>query len=538
MLLNKPKRILSDKKVSILIVVLAIAARIALQLYFFDVSGDRSFQLAATKSFVEGHGFSLPQVLPNDLHKKVYLPLVGWPPGYSIFLSPLYFVFNRNIVAAAIAFEVFTSILFVFFSAKLLQLLNLPSWLVALYTLTLGFFIYDFASASSTDFQSLTFFLIGIYYSMLFIKKEKPPLFGSAIAIILFLPALTRYMYASAVLIPPLYLLWTGYVEKNKRLIRGSFYCFVTLISLLTCLFVYQHYYTGSAVYLGSPHRGFYPSHLLRIHPFLFSPFLNIQIFCTGLHSLFGFDYVKEVDIIRYIHLIPFVATLFSAAIYFVHNLNNKKILSEHFVYIGLLSCFNIIFLLIFLSVTNAPEHKVSNFIWTYVEEPRYYAFVTLFIQQLVFIFLFNKKQKRKFVLKIFTAICAVLLTIQVLHGIYFVGKKLTTENHDFTIKKQQEAAQAFFYASLDSLQNHHPNKQVVSISNDITFQNLGTLKDYSGLYKVDSIDRLTSLNSTDVIFLVVLPDDVRQRHETFLQQPYLKFIGAVGGYYFYTLQT
>jgi len=539
-MLDKTKAFLSDKRTSVISILIAIAARIALQLYFFDIGGDRSFQLVAAKSFIEGHNFSIPQVLPDNLYKQVYRPVIGWPPGYSLFLSLLFFISNKNIITAAIAFEILTAVLFIIFLRMLLKLLNQPVWVLNAYTLLSGFFIYDFAAASTTDFHSLTFFVFGIYCLFFFIKSNTiTPLFGVLIGVILFLCPLTRYMYTPVVLIPPLYLLWTGYTEKNKRFVAGGFYCLVTLIFLLGGFYLFQYDLTGSASYIIPSKKGFYPSNLLRTSPVMFSAFMNLQVFCIALHSLFGFDYVRQIETIWHVHLIPFAAVLIYVTIYLIGRIKRKRTIVEHYVYLGLLSSLCIIFLLVYLSLRNAAILTVTYPIWTFVEEPRYYAFVLLFIHQLVFIFLFNPTKRTSNLQKIFTVTFALLLGFQLLHGGYLITKKLIAEHHDFTIRKSSKATNQFFTISLDSLQHQHPQKKVVAVSNDRTFQNLAALKEYNALYEVGYLNDTARVKSNkNIVFLVVLQGPVRSFFKNFLQLSNTRFIGSVGRYYFYTLET
>lgn len=534
---SKLVEIFSNKKIGIVIILLSIAARIILQLYFFDISGDRSFQLVAVKSFIEGHGFSILEVLPGNLDKQLYAPVVGWPPGYSIFLLPFYFACGKNVFAAAIFFEIVSAAAFVLVTRKILQLLNVSLWFVNIYTLISGFFIYDFAAASGSDFCTLIFFLLGIYCALLFLKKEKSPAFGIVVAAMLFLSALTRYMYAPVILLAALYLLYAGYLQNDKRIIRGGFYCLVILIFLLGCLFLYQYQVTGATTHIIETKKGFFPANLLRTNAFLFTPFVDIQFLCSSLSIFFGWDYSKQVELIWLLHLLPLIILFGACVAFLIKKAKTKRNLTDHYLHLGIISSLCIVTVLAFLSLRNAA---VSDPFWTFVQEPRYYAFIVVFIHQVLFIYLFNSPVKTKSMVgKILLIIPAALLGFQLLHGFYFVSRKLLTESDNLTIHKSFKETEHFFYSSLDSLQKNIAPKKIIVTSSDPTFQNLAVLKGYKGLYQSESLNNPSSLNPfTNEMFLVILQNDALPQYKKFLQLPATKFIGTVGRYYFYVLET
>lgn len=532
---SKLKKILSGNKTGIVIILFSMLARIFLQLYFFNISGDRSFQLVAVKSFFEGHGFSILQVLPHNIDKQIYSPVVGWPPGYSIFLLPFYFVCGKNVITAAIFFEVISSIAFIVITRRLLQLLNVQAWLVNISTLISGFFIYDFTTASSSDFCTLILFLFSIYCTLIFLKKEKSPAFGFVIAVMLFSCALTRYMYVPIVLPLALYLLYLGYLQKDKRIIKGGLYCVILLTLLLGFLFFYQKQVTGSATYIMATKKGFFPANLLQTNSILFTPFVDIQFLCSSLSIIFNWNYVKQVEIIQLVHLLPYTIVLVYSVIFLIKKMKPKKSLRDHFVYSGVLCSLSIVALLGFLSLTNK---SIDYNFWTFVHEPRYYAFIVVFIHQLLFIYLFNERIKINDSYKTFKIIVIVLLSLQVLHGFYFVSSKLISERNNFTVHKEFSEAEQFFYTSLDSLKKMHPNKEVIVTSSNSTFQNLAVLKGYRGMYQAKAINNPSSLSPfKNKVFLVVLKGETLPEYKKFLQLAAIKQAGRVGWYYFYVLE-
>src|SRR5688572_15119931 len=147
---------LSDKRVGIFILALAFFSRIITQLYFFRTGVDRSLQLLASKNLLEGRGLTIGQVFSEDLSHQIYMPIVGWPPGYPVFISMIAALVG-NITIAAIIFDLISVCVLVYFSRKILQQSGCSNLIVNCFTLVIGFFLYDFCQVSSPDMSAVAF---------------------------------------------------------------------------------------------------------------------------------------------------------------------------------------------------------------------------------------------------------------------------------------------------------------------------------------------------------------------------------------------
>ena len=83
------KNVLSRKETGFIIIIIAVLIKILLQVAFFSIQGDKAFQLVAAKNLLDGHGLTFNYVSLNDLSTEKFSPLIGWPPGYSLVLTPL-----------------------------------------------------------------------------------------------------------------------------------------------------------------------------------------------------------------------------------------------------------------------------------------------------------------------------------------------------------------------------------------------------------------------------------------------------------------
>src|SRR4030081_3234705 len=204
-------KIFTGKRLSILAIFIAAISRLVIQLYFFNYNDDRFLQLVATKNFIHGHGITLNRVFFENFSREFYIPLLGWPPGYTILLSPIALLTNGNVVLAAIIFDLVTVLIFILYSRKILVLLGLPERIVNLFTLVSGFFLYEFCLNPTTDLSALAFFICAIYMCLNFLKNDKKNSgYAVQIAVVNFLCPFLRYMFIPVSLIIPLYLLFIG----------------------------------------------------------------------------------------------------------------------------------------------------------------------------------------------------------------------------------------------------------------------------------------------------------------------------------------
>jgi 4-amino-4-deoxy-L-arabinose transferase-like glycosyltransferase len=153
---------------------------------------------------------------------------------------------------------------------------HIPLYLVNLFTLLTGFFIYFFYFINSSDAVAITFFLLAIYFTLLLLKKEKfSPKLAIALTISLFLCGFTKYLFIPVVFIIPAFLFLKGRADKNKVIKKTSVISFILLLVSLAGILAWQKISSGSAVYISEPARGFYPENLMAIHPAIPASFIS-----------------------------------------------------------------------------------------------------------------------------------------------------------------------------------------------------------------------------------------------------------------------
>jgi len=231
---------LSRRDVSILILVLAILLRMITQLYFFRLGDDRSFQLIGAKNLLAGHGVTINQVFTNDFSHQVFQPIVGWPPGYSVFVAMLAFI-TGDITIAAILFDLISIFILVFFSRKILKLLACSDWVTNCFTLITGVFLFDFSHVAAPDINAVAFYILGLFMTLSYIRNSKTSIgYLVVLALINFIPPFLRYMFIPVAFVIPVYFIISGFFLKDKRITSGGLVVLTTTVLLIAALLLIQ----------------------------------------------------------------------------------------------------------------------------------------------------------------------------------------------------------------------------------------------------------------------------------------------------------
>jgi hypothetical protein len=530
--------LLSGRTLSILVMLFAATSRLITQLYYFSYTGDRSSQLVATKNFIHGHGITLNRVFFENFPKEFFIPLVGWPLGYTILLSPLAFVTNGNVVLAAIIFDLVTVLIFILYSRKILLLLNLPVSIVNLFTIVTGLFLYDFCLVPGTDLNALAFFVCAIYMSLNFLKNDKKNSgYAVQIAAINFLCPFLRYMFIPISLIIPLYLLFIGIKTSDNRIRKGGMVALIVTITLLCGLLIFQQTYTGQATYLPPDLKGFFPSNLLRWYPIVTSAFTNVW-FYYSLAELAGvLHYGQYFEVIWGINILLFALLLYLLARFYQKKKWSHLSLTDHYVYIGSAASLTIMALLIALSLRNAPLGKGFSR-WTYLLEPRYMSFIVVFLQQLVFIFIFTHwKQIKNNVLRFTGIVIAILLSLEVIHGSYITSKIILSNKEYFHPPMKYLKQMEFIKYLIHQFKKESPSYDIIFVSANINYCNAACLENAKTICGFEMPDNIPATLKHSILIAVV-EDEEKNKFTWFVNNPSVRIIKTIDNVNFYEYRT
>jgi hypothetical protein len=522
------KSLLSGRKVSIAILIIAILGRLLQVLFFFNIRSDRSFQLLATTNLLKGHGVTFAEVYTNDLSRVIYTPLINWPPAYSFIMAPIYSLCAHNYLIAALVLDMIASIILIVVSRAILKLLELPSFAINLFTIVSGFFIYPFYFISSTDSLGVTVFIIAVYFTFRFLRFNRASFVEiSLLSVCLFLCGSLKYLFMPIVFVPPVYLLMKGIFTKSYIFKKIGVLSLAILSAGLGLMFLYQLNRSGSAAYVSTASQGFFPQNLLEAYPFIFASFLNPATLSSLLSKYFNANPVYTIFQIVNIVLLIFIGygltRLFSKGKF-------QWCLSKDFYLFSALVTITLLLLLSALSVRIAKTEELPGNWWTFIQEPRYYGVPIVLIHLSIFLSYDSSFFKLRRVWKyIFYLLCSFLL-IETLHGITFSVHRLINLNKEEYSWQGDLDFQHYADQVIRNLRKEH-NIPLVVYSSSYYFSNRVAL--YSNLpvlYKMDSVNELNT--RMPVVLLEMLKKEDLVKSAAFLKS---KPVGYYNGFYFYS---
>ena len=474
--------LLRKKSTSIFIFCIAVLAKIIQQIYFFVPTLDRACQLVLAKNFMNGNGLTINKLLPDGI-TEIFIPVSSWPPGYPVLVGGLSFILHISILNAAIVFDCISITLIIYFSRQILLTINCQLKWVNLYTILIGFFLFDFSQLPATDLNALAFYLWGHTLTLQIIKKGgiKTPLLILLI-LINFIPLSLKYLYAPLIFIPPVYLLWLGFKMKNIPLRRiGLQFTFGTLL-LTVGLFAFQRIYTGNTVYVTESITGFFFSNLHNFYYIIISSFTNIVFDYSFLQRFHIIKFGEYYFVIWWANLILSIILIY----YFVKTFNKKTVsgfsLKFHYITIGSLTCIITLFELILLSVRYLIKTKSET--WTYIQEARYMAFIVVFLQQVYFIYIYdNWATLKSKLLKLSGYAIAFFLFLEFIHGIYFTFKINSVRNNYFNPNSIDAHVMKSIRDQIRDIKNDRPERTIYFLTNEDLFNYTASLENAKCFY-------------------------------------------------------
>lgn len=528
-------RVMSDKRVSILIVMIALLARAIQLLFYLDSFFDTAFQVIATQNLAAGHNVTTAIANPGDLSSAVYHPLINWPPGYSLLLYPFYIVCGHNYLIACFIVDLLAAAAIIFATRKILSLLAVPASLINLFTLLTGFFIYYFYYTGSTDSIAVAFFLIAIYLLLRSMRHDNKWIQTAVLSgLFLFLSASLKYLFFPVVFVVPVFLFIYGYQNKNTVCKKGAVLMFGIVAVLIGLLYLYQKSISGTGAYVSSTGRGFYPEQLLRMHPQLPGSFITLNT----LRKLSPPAQHHILDAFRVIHLLVYAAIIFFALKVFIRSGLRKASLQKTFLFLALSIGLAITFVLAILSLFVYRELIPPDRWWTYVEDARYYGLADILVHLSVFILFWHYRDKVSGLLKTLIIILPFLLVPEAIRGISFTAKRIINAGKEKYYWQQDREFQGYAAAIVQKKKDSlHVQKAVVSGSLYYANYRASLHQQIPVLEDLKALNNPASLKTKEpVILLVIIKESSQAGFQSFINYPKTELAGNLNGFYFYTL--
>ncbi len=529
---NKIKTILSGKAASVIVILVVIAGRISQLSYLFNIRSDRSNQILAAQNLLKGHGISLAYTLPGNLSEVFYEPLIKWPPAYSFLYSLFYSLFNQNYIIAGLAIDIFFAAILIFITRAILKSLDLPVYLINIYTLVTGFIIYSFYIKPSSDAVAITAFLFGVFLFLTLLKSNKQ-VFLKTIGIIfsLLICGSTKYLYIPIIFILPSLLLVKGWKDSNTKIRNAGIISLLALAFSIGALLLYQKTTGGSAVYITQPNRGFFPENLLSLYPAVPAAFINpeiIRLVNPNNYNIAAFIY----RIFQLIHIFLSILLIAWSFRTIIKTGFKNSSLSSIFVY---LTVFVLVAITVLLATLSLNIEKEDGY-WTYVQEARYYGLPVLLIQLSVFICYYYKKTVKIF--KYAFLIALLLILPDMFRGILFSASRIINFNKETPSWKIEYNLQQYAEAAIQKAkQKHTVSNVVLAGSSDYLNNRISIYSLIPQMKNIGTLNNLAEMNTnTPTLILVVLRSDVLSDFQPFLDNPNKEVAGYLNGFYFYTV--
>jgi hypothetical protein len=528
------KGLLSTKTATALILLIATLGRLIQVLFFFNIGVDRSFQFQATDSLLKGHGVALAEVLASDLSTTVYVPLIKWPPGYTVLVAPFYALFGQYYVPAGIVLDMIFAIVLILFSRKVLHELDVATWLINIYTLVAGFFIYEFYFYSSSDAIVTALFIVTLYYTLRFLKGalswQKASL---TLGVLLLVLASFKYSFIPALFVIPLFLLVKGWANQNLEERKVGMYALLIVAVGLASILLYQKSISGSAAYVTDAISGFFPENLVAVFPLLSEAFIKPHTL-TQLFRIGSGIAQPGLIILQVAHLLLWaVAIVF--AIRMIRNKGFSKLSPlDSFLYLAFFVSLAISLLLTVLSLRIAKD--TEN--WTFIQEGRYYGVASVFVHLAFFVLYQHAKHKFTSFLNVLFYALFSLLFVEGCRGVFFTFNRVRYFGKEEYSWQYEDRLQKYADGIIQKAREQY-NIRKVAVTGSSYYYNhrIHLYSHVPMMHDAAALNIPSSLRSKEPVILVVM---IHERHmEKF--QPFLSkegnlAIGNFDGHSFYTV--
>jgi len=499
-----------------------------------ELNRDKIYLALQSKNLLAGHGLSISKYFSSSLDAPVYDFTPMWPPGYAITLAPLLKIFNNNVYWATTTLDLAACIAIIFIVRGIAKRLGFPITAVNIATLIAGCFDYAFIDQSlPTDASSFAIFLFGLYLLIGVVQKKSFDLTGILlVSLLLFIPCTFRYSYPPLSIAALFALILIGWHVKNQMLIKKGFIGLAFLGILLSTFFILLKTTTGKAGYIVETEKGFFPANLLDWAPVGPGAFINTFFTTSQMIRVSNISVDKAMNLLEIIS-----AIMLSALVVFIFYLFFKKKFFKPvdpfrwFLLSGFLIFAATCVSLGYLSLTYKPQPGWGN----YLGEPRYFTFVTFYIQ-LIFlggVFLYQSWKKSIFQ-KTIVYLLLFLFFVEIAHSVYYHTKAVF--NFDtYRAATYKEADYVYFSKMMQPVIKDNPEADIIVIAESDEFYPLmGSFLGLKGLYDGQQFIKSLPAIKKKTIVIFTLYDNETEKYEQFIADHKGVLINKVNSVAFY----
>tara|TARA_B110000046_G_scaffold114829_1_gene121989 strand:- start:11359 stop:12972 length:1614 start_codon:yes stop_codon:yes gene_type:complete len=409
--------------ITVFLIVLALGLRFHQEYVNANLISDDTTYLETLKRNRQDLGLSqCSYTIENNRLVKNCAMLSQWPSGYSLFLTPLYFVTNNLFFTELLS--QFLGILLIFIGMyKTLNLFDISRKNQWLFTLFFGLCSAPFYYSGTTDNLVAGLYLLSFYLMLkIAVYKNFKLINFLSVGGLLLTCGLIRYAALPNFLIAIVFFFILFLVFRDKKILIGTAGLFLLVATFYYLFFKYFAIDPGRVSFIDKLMTfDFYWNHLKWFDPFPLKAFFYLDPIAYRLENTFF------VSIYRWFGLLFSIGIMIIIGSYFFKNsilsskwrsnFNNKYFL---FFTLGILTFGLIMGVMIIQSLTIPPENEAFGptwmpHFWTFVYSTRYWVILIFIIQLAVFVLISNHdftgwKQK----------VTKALIYISIVYGVIF----------------------------------------------------------------------------------------------------------------------
>jgi hypothetical protein len=504
-------------KTGLIFIIVSIFYRIINILVVSETDRDTLILAVQSKNLLDGNGLSIPKYYSAAIDSPVFDLTPNWPPGYPILLAPVLKIFNYDIYWATTAIDLIACIFFIFLVRRIAFDLKFPLAAVNILTLVSGCFSYEFIIQSlPTDTSSFVIFLFGL--RLLLYNSQKDNFATSKLllaALLLFIPCTFRYSYPPLSIAAFVAVIFTGLYLKKNILVKKGLLGLSVLFVLLIAFFLLLKNSTGNSGYIVETGRGFFPEQLLKWAPIGPGAFIDPVLLTSQLIHITGISVNQSLLLLEIANAIMITGVMLVFIYLFFWKRFFKSL--EPFrwfmlagFFISAATCIS----LGYLTLTYKPQPGWGN----YLGEPRYFMFVTLYLQIIFigWIFLFASWRRNIFQ-KVIVFIISFVLFIEVAHSIYFDTKFILHFEKNKSASFQ-DPDYVYFGKMCKQLVKENPDSEIlVASDSDEFFRLMASYLGQKGVYDGFSLIKSLPKIKKKTILILALYDNEITTYQAFL---------------------
>ena len=530
----KISRFLSTQTATWLVLLVGLSAKTLLIFYYSFVGRDKIYHLSAVNNLLEGKGWNNTFYAVQDLNSEILQPFCHWPPGYGLLMTPLYAI-HSDVYFVTIAVEVIFFILLIWVCRRILKTLDVAMPGINIFTLLMCFFPFDFIEESlGTDLPAMVFLLASLYFLIKIFRPGSQGLqlvkSGLLCGFCLFLSGLIRYNYVVVAITLPIILILACYLTRQRQYLRAMFSVAVVSITGSIAMMVFLNTTCGEPLVMVEATRGFYPGNLVNSYPSMIASVINTRLIATTSHRFEFTDYSSMLQILSYCNLAIYAFCIFLLLRWFFTYRNVVLTPYRVFVFAGSVASIAIIATLAYLSLTNELKRSVNGNVWTYIVEGRYYAFVVVFVQLLIFSSFHLTTSK---IVKRLLTLCIVLIGLSALHQVYFTGKTAITYR-EMKSNVAREMDYDWFIKEIRGFSNG--NAGVITASTDAFYPLYTSMEGHKGMIDPFILNKKLPQVKVPTVLFIIVHDNELASFDAFLKHKGVTLYNKIGETNIYTL--